>query len=319
MTDTFRQLSLVLFACLLSACVSGPEQQTAEDVSKAEKLLAAGVSRYDAHDYRTAYDYFNKALYQYRSIDHPEGIVSSSINIARVLHASNQISLSKSWIKKARQLNQDYLPDNHIELSHHIRLLDASIDIAENDTADAEQKLSRLLEENISSGIRLSALQLRTRIAFTTNNDENIWLKRYADAVDSGGKTAQQHKARLLRFQAALDKDKHDQYLQSALKIYRSITHQPGMAATLSEWAQFDISENKYPQAEDKLLRALLIRLELRDRPKVGSLLTQLETVYDQTGDTEKGKDAAYWKNKLGEPGFVQWQAIIKDLEDFPE
>lgn len=291
----------------------------AEDIFEAEKLQAAGVSRYKANDYEAAYHYFDKALYRYRTIDNPEGIVSSCINIARVLDASNQISSSKRWVKKARQLNHDYLPDNHARLSHHIDLLDASIDIAEDDIDAAERKLTKLLSENITPDIRLSALQLRTRIAFSTENDEAIWLKKYTDAVHGSGVTALQHEARLLRFRAALDTDKHDQYLQSALRIYRGITHQPGIAATLSEWAQYDLSEHRYAQAEGKLLRALVIRLELRDRPKVESILTRLESVYEGSGETDKGKNTAYWKNKLSEPGFDQWRSILRDLADYPE
>ena len=85
--------------------------------------------------------------------------------------------------------------------------------------------LETLLSDTSNSApIKIAALQNRTRIAFTENSDQKNWAAQYKEALNASGQNTTLNRARLLRFEAALD-------------LYRNAVHSPGIVAILTEWA----------------------------------------------------------------------------------
>lgn len=314
-----KLLLIISFAGMLAACVSSPDDTQPDNISSAEKTQTSGVNRYDAHDYEAAYGLFKKALHQYRTIDNPAGIVTSSINIARTLYASRQIQVASEWVQKAQQLNQLYQPENHLQLDKHISLLTAAIHI-ENDQIDkAKKQLENVISNKSDSAIKLSALQLRTQIAFNQNQNQLAWLQKYRDAINQNPQSTHHH-ARAARFSAQLEQDEHKRQslYGQALNLYRDIAHQPGIASTLYEWADSDIKHNTTNGVENKLTRALYIRLQLKDRHSSSDTLKALQSYYARAGKATHEKNAKYWRKQLNSDNFADWQNIIRDFDGYP-
>lgn len=315
-----RLLSLPLLLLALTACVSGPGQPLTESQSHAEKLLTTGVDAYNRQNYESAYKHFDQALYEYRLLDDPTGIISSSINIARTHHATGQQRIAKTWIDKARQLNEAYRPESHLTLSQHIDLLDARVDVATEANDAAKTILRKIIDnKNTDKAIALSAVQLRTRIAFSENIERDRWLKRYRETISNSGDTFPVHQARLARFSAQLETDtrKQNQLYATALNKYRRLSNKSGIAATLTEWAQRDSSNRQTALAEDKWLRALLIRLAQHDASDSQAILKNLQALYQQT-HSSKADRARYWYDKLDDADFNLWRSVMQDFDRYP-
>ena len=304
---------------LLGACVSSPDAQQPQSLRDAQNLLSQGVEQYQASQYLAAQQLFEQALAQYRLLDNPEGIVASTINIARVLHTGGKHARAQQWLQQARKLNELYQPNNQRQLSEHIELLQAAVEIENHRLNDAAARLEQLIETMGDADIRLGALQLRTRIAQLQNNAFNNWLQRYAGAVNTAGDSA--HLARLVRFQAhaAPGVDEQDRLFALALERYRQQANRPGIAATLTEWAQQEIIGRQYLTAENKLLRALRIRLAMRDALHAQQALILLQDIYRQQSRKDEFQKTRDWLQRLSVNGFNQWQAAVQAFDTYPQ
>ena len=315
-----RLLTIIPLALLLGACVSGPSEQTPQSMREAKSLLSKGVEQYQAYQYQAAAQLFSQALSQYRLIDNPQGIITSSINLARVLHATGKPDRAQQWLQQADKLNRRQKPENHQKLSEHINLLRAAVDIERGKLPDAATRLEQLIGATQQPDIKLGALQLRARIAQIQQSDFSRWLQRYADSVKSQGNHKAQQ-ARLARFQAhaASDNDEQQRLFSRALTLYRELANPPGIASTLTEWAQTELAAQRYTQAEDKLLRALRIRLTLRDALHARQALTGLQAVYRQLNRDDALQQVEYWTDKLSAEDFSQWQAAMQAFDNYPQ
>ncbi len=317
---TKRLYILMPLALLLGACVSGPSEQTPQSLREAKSLLSKGVEHYQTYQYQPAAQLFSQALSQYRLIDNPEGIITSSINLARVLHATGKPERARQWLQQADKLNRRQKPANYQKLSEHISLLRAAVDIDSGKLSDAATRLAPLLDATQQSNIKLGALQLRARIAQAQQKDFAEWLQRYADSVKAQGNHKAQL-ARLARFQAhaAINNDEQQRLFSRALSLYRELANPPGIASTLTEWAQTELSAQRYTQAEDELLRALRIRLTLRDALRARQALAGLQVVYRQLNRDDALQQVEYWTDKLSAADFSQWRAVMRAFDTYPQ
>ena len=127
--------------------------------------------------------------------------------------------------------------------------------------------------------------------------------------------------ARLTRFQAqaAPDRDKKNALFSRALELYRQQANRPGIAATLTEWAQQDMADGHPAMAEDKLLRALHIRLALHDSTRARQVLTRLQALYRQNRQDARLQQVNDWLDRLSAAGFDNWQDAIKAFDTYPQ
>lgn len=305
-------LAPVFITVLVSACASAPDNNPPELLSDANTLINDGVTQYNRANFTKANKLFEQAMYLYRSIDNPRGTASSYIDLAKSALGQNHIASAERWIQKA----QTIVTFEHLtNLQNHITIIDSSIAIEKSDFVRAKNLLAPLLKPGGSTDAdtRLAAMQNRTRIAFAENNNAVEWTERYAKLV----KSSQAHaEARLARFRAALSTDitEQDKYYQQALDINRKLAWRPGLAATLSEWAEQDIKAHNYAAAKNRLERALLIRLDLRDNHDTIAVLMQLKAVYAELAQTAKQQRAVYWMHQLGKDHFDNWDEVLKDF-----
>ena len=299
---------------LTSACTSQPVDKPPELLGEANLLISNGVDQYNRANYGKAIVLFDQAMHLYRSIDNPTGIASAYINLAKTAIAQHDIERATYLLAQTHAI----VDAEHLDsLNNHLTITDSSIAIEQHDFARAKSLLEHLLDEadkSIEPETRLAAMQNRTRIAFAEQVDAQAWTDRYATLVSDDRPHAQ---ARLARFRAALSEhnQQQDAHFQHALDINRKLAWRPGIAATLSEWAERNISAQNYHGAQNKLERALLIRLDLEDNINTAEVLRKLEIVYRHLGEPGKQQRAAYWQSEVAHKGFYNWDDVMRDFE----
>ena len=124
-----------------------------------------------------------------------------------------------------------------------------------------------------------------------------------------------------LRFKAALNQDITEQnsYYSQALQIYRSSAHQVGIAATLEEWSKQQYYLKQYHSAADKLVRALFIRIDLKDRKHSLLILEKLYKLYQLSGDIEKERQTIIWLKKISSKDFSRWHELSEAYNTYPQ
>jgi len=318
---TGQQLCIAALCIACLACASTPEPDRRPEVMQsAEKSLELGVSNYRDNNFDKAEAHFSRALFLYRNIDNPTGIIASCLNIAKTKLSSGQVESARAYAEQAQNIIQR---EQLSEYNDRLTLIQSSIAIEDGDTTAARQLIDGLLEKTQANGdhaIRTAALQNRTRIAFMHNAaDTADWLSQYEAALKQPGQNTLLNRARLLRFKATLQPETGEKLLAEALELYREAAHSPGIAATLSEWGAYDNAGKAHENAIEKLQRALFIRANLHDRKNSQLVLRRLATGYHQLGNTGKAGRASYWLQQLDEPMFKQWDAVISEFEHYPD
>ena len=310
----FIILSLVI---TLTACSSGAlEKPSLDSLTSPANLLDHGITHYNNDDYAKAISAFEKSLLQYRSIDNQPGIASSCLNLAKTHMATNNNQLAAQYLDKANTLiKQEKLN----ELNEHLHLLNSSLAIK---IALYENALPELDAVLISKNpkIKLAALKNRTSIAFLRNDDDkNKWLEKYKTQQNKNPKNTASHRARILRFEAELtnDENKKIALLADSLSISRQLANRTAIAATLTQWANIDINNKNHKQAEDKILRALFIRHQLRDAKSSLLLLQKLQTVYIATNN-KKETLTKNWIKKLSDRELNDWENLFTNFDTYP-
>ncbi len=85
----------------------------------------------------------------------------------------------------------------------------------------------------------------------------------------------------------------------------------------MAQWANVDINNKNYGQAEDKTLRALFIRHQLGDVKNSLILLQQLQTIYIAT-ENKKEALTEHWIEKLSSPELNNWENLFSDFDTYP-
>ena len=302
---------------MLSACSGGPaEKPLSDSLTSPAKLLDHGIYHYNNNNYPKAIHDFEKALLQYRSIDNQPGIANSCLNLAKTYMAINNNQTATEYLDKASsviaqaQLTQ---PDEHLHL------LKSSLAIKNQLYDHALQELRPVITSK-NTTIKLAALKNRTTIAFIKNDtDRQQWLKEYKTLLSSTPENTSSHLARILRFEAELtdDGNRKTALLMQSLSISQSHAARTAISATLTQWANIDIENKRYSEAEDKSLRALFIRHQLGDVKNSLVILKMLQNIYTATGD-EKEVLTNNWIDKLSNHELSDWETLFSDFETYP-
>ncbi len=297
-----------LLGLLLSAC-SGISDQRPEPLRDSEYFLEHGVSAFENSDYVAASDFLRKALAHYRSIDNTAGILLSRINLAETALAAGNFDAAAENIEAAEKISHhgpftEYLP--------RLTLLRAQVTWREQQTEEAIRLLQALLptfdeEQNSKTKptlLLLGAVTLRTDIAFmqsaqsSSNNDAELWLRRLSRMLPATPDNSQLHYARLLRFEAQQAYRNNDskaalEKLELALFYYREAASRPAIAATLTEIGELLVKEQQWDAAEERLQRALYIRLWILDRIGARKVMRALQSLYLATNNPVKAENMA--------------------------
>ena len=307
-------LAVMVITAVTTACVSGPDEKQPEAIEAANNALSIGVNHYNDSKQELAISYFNNALRDFRSIDHQYGIASSCLNLSKSHLSLGNIDTAEAYLKQAKNIIER---ENMASLNDHIRIIESSIAIENNQLNQAKEILQPLLANNSNNAYTLAAMQNRTRIAIaemTANNNGEVkqWTEKFEQQIKSSEQNPA-NKARLARFKAALSSDPKEQetLFAEALDIYRKQTNRPGIAATLQEWADVLIQQNQPEAAQDKLLRALYIRQSLQDRNNSLKTLNSLAKITDDS----KTKS---WIEKLQNKQFKEWDGFVAAFNRFP-
>ncbi|MCK5667097.1 MAG: tetratricopeptide repeat protein, partial [Thiotrichaceae bacterium] len=245
----------VLFSCSIIKLENKQKQQVPDKVQQAENLLARGVASYRQYNYTQAGAFFNKALYAYRSIDNPQGIILSLSNLAKTSLALGNVPLAVKYLTKAKNIIATAEKPFNNKIINHLIIVESSIKIEKKEYNSAIKILQPLLETSHSpdSELRIAALQNRVRIAIAQHDPHTAqWLQQFSQSISNSQQN--NYSARLLRFKAALshNSDEQNTYYHQALKIYRDNANQVGIAATLEEWSQQQYQLKQYHAATDK-------------------------------------------------------------------
>ncbi len=310
----FIFLSLLI---TISACSGGPpEKPPLDSLDSPARLLDQGVYHYNNNNYPKAIRDFEKALLQYRSIDNQSGIANSCMNLAKTYMAINNNQTAAEYLSKADSvITQAQLS----RLNEHLHLLNSSLAIKNTLYENALQELDVVLTSD-NPDIKLAALKNRTSIAFLRNDDDKTrWLQQYKTQQNSDPKNTASHRARILRFEAELtdDENKKTALLARSLSISQQLANRTAIAATLTQWADIDIDNHRYRQAEDKSLRALFIRHQLGDVKSSLSILRQLQTIYTAT-DNKKATLSKRWIEKITDGNLNDWERLFTDFDTYP-
>lgn len=307
----------LLLAAMLSACSGGPaEKQLSDSLTSPARLLDQGIYHYNNNNYPKAIHEFEKSLLQYRSIDNQQGIANSCLNLAKTYMAINNNQTAAEYLGKASSvITQAQLT----QLDEHLNLLKSSLAIKNKRYDHALQELSTVLTSNNTS-IKLAALKNRTTIAFIKNDDDKRqWLEKYKTQQSNAPENTASHLARILRFEAELagDENRKTALLTQSLSISQNHADRTAIAATLIQWANLDIVNRKYSEAEDKSLRALFIRHQLGDVKNSLIILKLLQDIYTATGD-EKEILTSNWIDRLSNHELSDWETLFSDFETYP-
>ena len=283
-----------LLALLLGAC-AGVSDSRPSVVRDSERYLERGVAAFQDDDYVSAAQLFGKALRRYQSIDNPQGVLLSHINLAETALALGNPRAVAAQLDAAQGVL-----DREPGLAEHaprVTLLRASNALDQGDAETAMLLLPPLLPALDSAAVlsptARAALVLRTRAAFLTGEDPTDWILRLHRDLEAGGAIPPADLARLKRFQARLaagqgrGEEAAARY-REALEIYRSLAARRAIAMTLEEWAGLSIAEADWPGAKNRLERALLVRSWLQDRSGVARILETQQIVHAALGDTRR-------------------------------
>lgn len=314
---TARQFCITMLCIGTLACASTPvPDQRPQIMLSAEKSLELGVSNYLENNFGKAESHFNRALFLYRNIDNPDGIITSCLNLTKTKLSSGQTEAARVYLKMAQNTVQR---EQLTGYNDRLTLIQSSINIEEENYTEAQQHTDNLLsnaQTGIDDAIYTAVLQNQIRIAFLTNaDDKSAWLTKYREALKKPGQNTPINHAHLLRFEAALNPDTAEEKFSSALSLYRNLAHSPGIATTLTEWAEHDISSNNPGNAIEKLQRALFIRANQQHKKASQNILRILAAHYKQPGDSSRTGRADYWLQQLKDPSFKQWDLIISEFE----
>ena len=311
----------VLFSCSIIKLEDKQKEQVPDKIQQAENLLSRGVNSYSQYNYKQAGAFFNNALYAYRSIDNPQGIILSLSNLAKTSLALGNIHLAEKYVAKAKHIIAAAEKHFSNKIINHLRIVESSIEIEKQEYISAKKILQPLLEssQNPDSDIHIAALQNRVRIAIAEDDPLTVkWLQQFSQLISSSQQD--NYTARLMRFKAALSQDskKQNTYYKQALKIYRNKAHQVGIAATLEEWSQQEYQQKQYHAAIDKLTRALFIRIDMKDSRHSLLILEKLHKLYQLSGDKEKQRQSLIWWKNLSNKDFSRWNELAEAYNTYP-
>jgi len=322
-----RLLAPLIIVLTLGGCASVSDSRP-EVVRKGEYYLEHGVDAYGNSDYVTAADFFHKALAQYRSIDDTHGILLARINLAETSMATGSSQAVLTQLDAAESVARRVTPPLYLE---RLQLLRAQVYWRERNREKVIKLITPLLPEfdtddepvNNPDLLAITAVILRTDIAFDTLDshprEARRWLIRLEICLRLNDESTPLHNARLNRFKALLASSEGDTphalaMLDEALKEYRKAAVRPAIAATLTETARIFMGQGQWARAEERLKRALYIRVWIMDRVGSREVLYLLSAVYSELGDEEKARLSRQQAETITNRGSSAWKTLNRGL-----
>lgn len=305
-----RPLLTLALALLLAACVSPPEQRPAA-LAQGERFLEMGVQSFRVDDYANAANHFTNALNHYQGLDHRPGMLHSRINLAEIALAVGNTAAAERHLRAAALLADD-------AAAARLQLLQSSVALRRGHPDTAVALLEPLLAAAPPNAVGRSALANRVEAALLRGDDDAVaWVERYAGALR--GEQSGAFVARLYRFQGELarrggDYSGAEGLLQQALDIYKAIPSRPGTAATLEDWGALLMEQQRWDEAEDRLQRALHIRLWLLARQDTAAGLRRLAAASEATGRPQRAAAQRRWAEIVAGDGRVDWAALQREV-----
>ncbi|SEH08736.1 Tetratricopeptide repeat protein [Candidatus Venteria ishoeyi] len=316
-----RRLSyILLLSLLLTACISAPPETPPFALLKAEEQMSTGTWAFAENDYVTASTHFQHALADYSALDYVKGMVPAHLNLAETALALHSLKAAQKHLDVVADLIQR---ERLSDLLPRLNLLQATLAIRQQNYDKALALLETLLLEiegqhHCPSNLHLSAMSNRTLLAFMyTPQQAATQLRRFEFALllCLNARPRPQHgtlaafRGRLERFKAQLALQQHDvqsahQALNKALLHYRRALYRPGLAATLTEWAKLLMQQQNWSEADNRLERAITIRLHMQDAKGT----TQNLALWIQVKKMLKQKQAVKELEK--------WQALLQEKSD---
>ena len=265
-------------------------------VLDAESYTNEGMQAFAESNWQQARRSFTHALLLYQGIDNQQGVLQSHINLAEVALSVRDYQASQRHLDQATDIIRTKSLSPY---QQRIALLYALQALQQKKIAQAEILLQPLLPAfddaipaAIPDAIQMSAIANRTKIAFMNNQDEALWVLRYAKALKIYDIKDYDLEARLLRFQSSLlqsqgDCDASEAKLQQALSIYKDNFFRTGIAVTLFELGLLYMHQAQWQNAQDYFNRSIAVYHYLRDIDKVTQVTESLEKV-----ELELGKQA---------------------------
>lgn len=315
---------IFLLLLLLNGCASVSDTRP-EIIRKSEYYLEHGVTAFGNSDYVMAAEFFNKALAHYRSIDDSHGILLSLINLAETAMATGNAQAVIQRLEQAESVARRSQPSRYLD---RIQLMRAQVYWREHDEQRVMPLLTPLLPEfsaedtpeRSPSLLDLTAIILRTDIAFSridqTPGEAKQWLRRLEASLARNSDTTPLHNARLSRFKALLAQrngnfKKALELMDESLHEYRIAAVRPAIAATLTETARLYMGQKQWEKAEERLQRALYVRVWILDRLGSREVLHLLNAVYQEMGDEQRARLSEQYAQSINSDGTV-W----RDLQD---
>lgn len=305
----------LLWVLLVAACAGGTHDTRPELLRQADGYLAQAHSAYATGDYAQATQRYRQALLAYRSIDHPEGEVLSRFGLVNLSLALHRVVAGEEQLTRAEQRIEFADLD---ALRPRLALLRAEQALANGANERALAWLATQQQAMVSHpSLAWSAQVLRCRLADGSELAGCVeQLRTLLVADDHRGE------ARLARFDAQLAGERgelvvaYDRYHQ-ALSHYRVLADRPGIAATLGEWGALELAAGELGSAQDRLRRALFIRIWLLQREQGAILLEQLGECYRLNGDMAASEWALRWRDHLrGESEEADWSRLKGALDE---
>ncbi len=277
-----RKLALCLL-CLIAAlngCGGHP-------ITRPTVLLGAendtnqGIQAFAESNWQRAHRLFSRALSVYQGLDHQQGILESTINLAEVALSVRDYHASHGYLDKAA----DIIKTSSLRVyQRRITLLNVQQALQENQITQAENLLQPLLPTfngtiaaTVPDTIQITAIANRTKIAFMHHQDEAFWVQRFAEALKLSDMKNYALEARLLRFQSSLLQSQGDyatseSKLEQALSIYKNNLSRAGIAVTLSELGELYRHQSQWQKALDYFNRSIAVYRYLGDSDNVNQV-----------------------------------------------
>jgi tetratricopeptide (TPR) repeat protein len=260
----------------------------------AENYTNEGMQAFAESNWQRAQRLFTRALSLYQGIDDQRGVLQSHINLAEVALSVRDYQASQRHLDQATDIIRTKSLSPY---QQRIALLYALQALQQKHIVQAEHILLSLLPVfhnstpvTIPDTIQMSAIANRTKIAFMNNQDEALWILRYAKALEIYDIKDYDLEPRLLRFQSSLlqsqgDYDASEAKLQQALFIYKNNFSCTDIAVTLFELGLLYMHQAQWQNAQDYFNRSIAVYDYLRDIDKVTQVTESLEKVKLELGN----------------------------------
>ncbi len=275
-----NKLRVLIFCAVLAGCGSYSVPRPVIEMN-AENHIELALQAYKNEQWQQAEQLFNRALLNYQSLDERVGVLLCHINLVEVALSRQQLAKADKNLSQAIAIIKaeawgDYQP--------RIALLQARLAMKQMNLLAAKQFLKPLLSLfqgdqliAVVDVIQLAAVASRTEIALMENQQAELWISRFLNALSLSKTHNDTMQARLFRFQAGL-KSRQKQYenaealLRQALAVYKDNSLRSGIAAVLFELGQLYQQQEKLIQAQDYYARAQMVFRSLGHDKKVKSL-----------------------------------------------